>query len=142
MPRKKAELTEPKIKAKTGRPTKYDPSMCDKIIDAMSRGYTIAKFCVDVGIHKDTLYEWVKVHPEFSDSLKLGEAHRSVFWEDLLISSCYTDATGNKTINPAPVIFALKTQAKDYRFREVDEDQQSDLSSLIKSGISVTISKD
>lgn len=82
---------------KVGRPTKYTPEMCDKVdefleemedkevqdlVQMSSKGSesykrrvivklpTLKKFARFVGVNKDTLYEWARVHPEFSDSLE------------------------------------------------------------------------
>lgn len=84
---------------KLGRPTKYKEEYCQQIIDFFDRPLfeekevssfekgrtvirkisvpcllpTIERFCLNIGIHKDTLYEWVKVHPDFSDSLRRAQ---------------------------------------------------------------------
>lgn len=56
-----------------GRPTDYKPEYALGLTKYMleSQGFpTIAGYAVEIGKHKDTLYEWAKHHPEFSDSLK------------------------------------------------------------------------
>lgn len=64
-----------------GRPSKYKEEYCQMIIDHMKRGLSIESFAGVVGVHKDTIYEWKEVHPEFSDALKQGEAQSLLFWE-------------------------------------------------------------
>ena len=37
----------------------------------------------DIGVARDTLYEWEKVHPEFADTLALARSHAQAWWEGL-----------------------------------------------------------
>ena len=67
-----------------GRPTLYTPEMCQKLIDIRKTGKSVTKFCAEVGIHKDTLYEWRKIYPEFSDAFKLAKMYAQDAWEDRL----------------------------------------------------------
>lgn len=60
-----------------GRPSKYDPSFIaelDRYLETTGREQTalptVEGFALHLGVHRDTLYEWAKVHPEFSDTLK------------------------------------------------------------------------
>lgn len=45
---------------KPGRKSKISPEMTDMIVDAISRGNYIETASAYAGIHKDTLYEWLK----------------------------------------------------------------------------------
>lgn len=66
-----------------GRPTTYKKKFCEMLIKHMSEGYSFQSFAgvdgVDVCI--DTLYEWVKVHAEFSDAKKRGTSKSLLKWE-------------------------------------------------------------
>lgn len=72
-----------------GRPTDYDPKYCEMIVEYFDRptyeiteddkGRPIVKplplptkerFAHMIGVHKDTLNEWSRVHPEFSAAYK------------------------------------------------------------------------
>jgi hypothetical protein len=63
-----------KVKRKVGRPTKYRPEFCAALIEHMRRGLTFEAFGAskEIGVAKDTLYEWLKRHKEFSDARKRG----------------------------------------------------------------------
>lgn len=72
MPEKKAR---PK-----GRPSKYKPEFCQVMIDEMKEGAAIEEVALELDIHKDTLYEWCKVYPDFSDAKKKGVALSEGWW--------------------------------------------------------------
>lgn len=57
-----------------GRPTKYKPEYCEKVVEVLGAGGFNVTFCAEVGISEDTFYEWVKVHREFSEAVKRAAA--------------------------------------------------------------------
>jgi hypothetical protein len=68
-------------KKKTGRPTNYKPEYCQMIIESMSKGTSVTAFAAEIGVVKDTLYEWAKVYPDFSDSMKQAMQICEKWWE-------------------------------------------------------------
>lgn len=55
----------------SGRPIEYDPEYHPiKVLEESKRPHSMAGLAVVLGIAKDTLYEWGKKYPIFSDSLK------------------------------------------------------------------------
>jgi hypothetical protein len=46
----------------------------------MQKGYIVDEVCAELGIHRDTFFEWIKTHGEFSDSYKKGKAAFNAFW--------------------------------------------------------------
>ena len=70
-----------------GRPTKYKEEYCDAIVEFMSKGHTAKAWCSEVDIVEDTLYEWVKVHPNFSESLKKARQACQKWYENLFRSA-------------------------------------------------------
>lgn len=92
------------------RPTDYDPAYCERIVEFFNREPwtehqrtitrrdgstveetyrlpaelpTLANFACHIGVHRDTLHEWGKVYPEFSDAIKRAKAHQ----ERILVSN-------------------------------------------------------
>lgn len=63
------------------RPTKYDPAMCETVLELMTVGASITEVAAELGIAKSTLYEWRDSIPEFSDSIKRGEELSAAWWE-------------------------------------------------------------
>lgn len=98
-------------KGVVGRPSKYKPEYCERVIADMAKGLSLAAFAGGIPVSKDTVQEWVKVHPEFSVSVKKGQAARLRFLEVGLM------AGGPRTV---AMIFALKNAAPD-EWREKSE---------------------
>ena len=68
-----------KQKAKMGRPTKYDPAMCDILAGSGHNGEGMAEAIVLLGISRDSFYNWQEAHKDFSDAVK-DYRHRSQAW--------------------------------------------------------------
>jgi hypothetical protein len=80
---KRAKKVKKKRKSNAGRPTDYNKKYCNQIIRWMGQGNSITGFAGKIGVSKDTIYEWIKVHPEFSDSIKKGRAKTVKFLEQV-----------------------------------------------------------
>jgi transposase-like protein len=106
--------------AKGGRPTKYEPSMCAKAEQIMMDGASKVEVAAALGICKNTLFEWIKLHPEFSDSIKRGEALSQAWWERKTRLMGEQPAGKN---NAAIVIFRMKNMFEDYREKREPESQ-------------------
>jgi hypothetical protein len=66
-----------------GAPSKYNPSMCEDVLEYMKQGDSKIAVAAKLNISRDTLYEWAKEHKEFSDTIKRGVDLSQAFWEDL-----------------------------------------------------------
>lgn len=65
-----------------GRPSEYKQEYCEAVIEAGKQGKSVAWMASEFDVNKDTIYEWAKVHPEFSDALTRAKAHAQRWWED------------------------------------------------------------
>lgn len=72
-PVKKAVKKTP-VKKPVGRPSKYKKEYCSIPPRLAKQGKFIVHIAVAIGVHQDTLYEWAKVHPEFSEALRKAKA--------------------------------------------------------------------
>ena len=90
-----------------GRPTLYRPEFCEKLIKHMAKGLSFESFAAECEVCFDTLYEWVKVYPEFSEAKKEGTALSMKWWESLL---ALASAGERKHANITGIIFALKNK--------------------------------
>lgn len=66
-----------------GQPTKYKPEYCEAVIKHMAEGNSFWSFAANVDVCFDTLSEWTKVHPEFSEAKRRGMAKLLAFDEKL-----------------------------------------------------------
>lgn len=115
-------------KRKPGRPTKYQPSYCNKLIAFMSKGGTMVTkpmvvsggkdegsciedhplgylpaffegFAISLGVCIDTLLEWCKRYPEFSYAWKRAKEIQRQQMVQGMVAGVY---------QPAGIIFAMK----------------------------------
>ncbi len=91
-----------------GRPTKYTPEVIIEINKYLAEAVpenmsipTIEGIALKLGISRDTLYEWAKVHPEFSDTLE----KMKMLQKEALIK---TGIFGGKEINSTIIALLLR----------------------------------
>lgn len=66
-----------------GRPTSYRPEYCEQVIELGKRGKSITQIACTLQVDKTTVYEWVKVHPEFSHALSRARQEAQGWYEDI-----------------------------------------------------------
>ena len=88
---KKAKVAKV-AKNPVGRPTKYRKAYCQQIIDHMSEGYSIEAFAGKLGISKNTLYDWLKLHEDFADAKQVGTSASQLWWETAGRKGMFTPA--------------------------------------------------
>lgn len=77
-----------------GRPTKYDPALCEKVIELGKEGYSKAQICARIDICCDTLSRWVKEYPDFSEAIKKANYFAQSWWEDKARQGLFTEKDG------------------------------------------------
>src|SRR5216683_2182387 len=98
--RKPKVRTLPKfMHQRPGQPTRYEPAFCPRARRLALLGLTDTEIADLFGISPDTLYEWRRRHPEFSDSLDAGKIEADAE----VAESLYHRARGAKV--PAVKIF-------------------------------------
>jgi hypothetical protein len=106
-------MTEPTqkkiVKRPEGRPTKYIPGVIFPKIEEYIQGCgkeqmelpTVEGLALKLGVNTDTVYEWDKKYPEFSDTIKKILMKQKL---QLMNDGMY----GGKEVNQAMAIFLLK----------------------------------
>lgn len=59
------------------------------LIEHMSKGLSFQSFAGVIGVHKDTIYHWLKIHDDFSDAKGIGFAKSLLLWEQMGIDGLY-----------------------------------------------------
>lgn len=65
-----------------GRDTDYLPEYCERVVELGRAGKSVVQIACEIGVHRDTLYEWAKVHSEFSDAFMYARQCSQAWWED------------------------------------------------------------
>jgi hypothetical protein len=73
------ETQEP-AKPGRGRPTKYPKDACKRIIEYGKQGMCMAEMASEFEVTRETLYEWARVHEDFSDSLTCAQELSEGYW--------------------------------------------------------------
>lgn len=73
---------EPKPeKRPMGRPTKYKPECCERVLELAKDGCGWADYAAEFGIDRTTLYQWADSHPEFLTALSRAKVLEQQWWE-------------------------------------------------------------
>lgn len=65
----------------TGRPTDYSDDHCATVLRMGREGCSVVEMADEIGVHRDTLYEWEKVYPDFSDAFTRARLASQAWWE-------------------------------------------------------------
>jgi hypothetical protein len=102
-------------------PGLYKKEFCQKLIDHMSRGYSFESFGATLSprVGRSTMYDWIKVHPEWKEAKEVGESAALGLLEKIAVAKArgqtLKDPEGNEVYNPKVAdttmnIFLLKTR--------------------------------
>jgi helix-turn-helix resolvase-like protein len=108
--------TEEIVAKKIGRPSKYDPAMCETVLELGEQGKSKAQIAKALGVTRPTLDSWSDKHPDFLYALKAAKDLELAWWEDK--GQAGLDA-GQGNFNATAFIFQMKN-----RFRSDYRDQQ------------------
>lgn len=93
-----------------GRPTKYKPEMCDRVIAMGKYGASRAEMALELDIDYTTLLDWEKQHEEFSHALKRSAQNSKGWWERLGRQSAVGEV---ENFNATSFIFNMKNRFKE-----------------------------
>jgi len=70
------------VRSAAGRPSKYTPELIPRLYVEAEQGKSMLACAAALGVCEDTLYEWAKVHPEFSVAIKKAKQLALLWWEE------------------------------------------------------------
>jgi hypothetical protein len=65
-----------------GRPSVYQENYCVQVVEWGAAGKSVTWMAAQLDVSRDTIYEWAKVHSEFSDALTRAREKAQAWWED------------------------------------------------------------
>ena len=65
-----------------GRPTLFDPSYCDKVVELGALGKSLEQISSILGVSCRVLYDWRDKYPEFLRALEQAKEAEQTWWED------------------------------------------------------------
>lgn len=69
------------------RETKYQPWMCQKVLDIAEQGGHVPAMMKAIGIlSKDTFYRWLREYPEFNEAYESAKIASQAFYEEVLLA--------------------------------------------------------
>jgi transposase len=66
-----------------GRPSKYLPEYCQKVIELGKLGKSTEAIGSILEVGTRTIYRWVEEHEEFRHALELAKEHEMRWWEEM-----------------------------------------------------------
>jgi hypothetical protein len=119
--RASAEMTvspeKKQTKAKIGRPTKYLPSMCARVVKLGTAGKSKAQIARTLGVSRTTMDAWAAEYPDFLHAVKVSGDIALAWWEDQGQSGLKA-----QKFNATAFIFQMKNRfPRDYRDQQIHE---------------------
>lgn len=102
-------------KPKIGRPSKYDPAFCERVLEMGREGASKAEMALELGIVYSTFDVWQNDIPEFSEAVKAAERLSQGWWEREGRKATFGACDG---FNATSYIFQMKNRFRD-DWREV-----------------------
>ena len=65
-----------------GRPTLFDPSYCDKVVELGALGKSVEQIATSLGVSLRVIYLWRDTYPQFMHALEDAKAAELNWWED------------------------------------------------------------
>jgi transposase len=95
---------------RTGRPTKYKPEFCDRIVEMGKYGASKHEMAMELDISIDTFMEWQKENKDFSAAVKEAMQYSQAWWEQQGRIATFGGVQG---FNPTSYIFNMKNRFKE-----------------------------
>ena len=88
---------------------KYNPDLCNDLIDHMAKGHSFFSYGAICNTTKETILKWTDRHPEFNEARKIGMSKALLYWEKVM-DEC---ATARTKMNASMIMFKLRNSFKE-----------------------------
>lgn len=68
-------------KRPVGRPSKYKPEFCERMLEMAAEGCGMAEYAAEFGIDRTTLFDWAASHEDFSTALTRAKILEQAWFE-------------------------------------------------------------
>ena len=75
-------MTDEAPKRPVGRPTLYDPVMCEEVIELGRIGKSVEQIAANLNLSLRVLYAWRDKHEEFMHAMEYAKELEQAWWED------------------------------------------------------------
>ncbi|CAB4121630.1 Resolvase, HTH domain containing protein [uncultured Caudovirales phage] len=69
-------------KRPVGRPSLYDPSFCDEVVELGRKGKSVEQIASILNVSLRTMYSWRDAHEEFLHALDDAKQYEQYWWEE------------------------------------------------------------
>ena len=66
-----------------GRPSKYDPAFCERVIQLGKLGKSVEQIACELDVGTKTIYNWRDEHPEFLRALDMAREFEQNWWDTI-----------------------------------------------------------
>lgn len=75
-------MSETAERRPVGRPSDYDPSYCELVVELGRQGKSKAVMAAELDVSRQTLENWAAAHPEFLDAMARATVLAQAWWEN------------------------------------------------------------
>lgn len=75
-------MSEAAEKRSVGRPSLYDPSLCEKVIELGKLGKSVEQIASHLNLSLRVLYKWRDEYEEFMHALEDAKQYEQAWWEE------------------------------------------------------------
>lgn len=116
------------------RPHTYTPEIGRRLVDIMSKGYSLTAACAALSFTMADLHRWKAFNPQIEKDVFLGKGRRLLFWENQALDVAQSGGIGSQS---TMIIYGLNNQGTDEwrNKREVEHSGQVTLQALLEQSI-------
>jgi hypothetical protein len=96
-------------------PSKYRKEFPEMLTAHFQKGYSFESFGALVHVDKTTMYDWLKVHPEFKAAKEQGVLKSLLYWEKIGINAVMGQIQG---FQPSTYIYTMKCRFRKFGYNE------------------------